>query len=200
MAEKKNFSALLVYRKRGSVVVVRWTLCNPPPAHAPRPLQSAKQLSRIHRRSSFAGIVFRSMNCAIASAGIRTARPQLTRGSFLRSSQARIVAGLSASSSLASLTESNLGISFAPEVDGLDTPYPAKFPQQRRQFGASSLQVIDFLMRNFFEDFSGLPATFRRSIGNELCIERLPATELETCLIHVAVKGYWVTLNLEVSP
>lgn len=48
------------------------------------------------------------MNCAIASAGMRTARPQLTRGSFLRSSQARIVAGFTARTSLASRIESNL--------------------------------------------------------------------------------------------
>jgi hypothetical protein len=45
----------------------------------------------VHRRSSFAGMVFRSMNCATALAGTRTARPQFTRGSFLFASHARIV-------------------------------------------------------------------------------------------------------------
>ena len=46
-----------------------------------------------------------SMNCMIASAGIRTARPQFTRGSFRRRSHARIVAGSSTSMSLASLPD-----------------------------------------------------------------------------------------------
>jgi hypothetical protein len=70
---------------------------------------------QVHRRSSLAGTVLRSINCVIASAGMRTARPQFTRGSFLRDSQALIVAGLSASISLASLIESNLFISLASE-------------------------------------------------------------------------------------
>jgi hypothetical protein len=50
----------------------------------------------------------------MALAGILTARPQLTRGSFLRSSHARIVAGFKLSASLASLTESNFVIWFTP--------------------------------------------------------------------------------------
>jgi len=68
---------------------------------------------RIHRRSSLAGMVFRSINWNTASAGMRTARPQFTRGSFRRSSQARIVAGFTAKTSLASLTLNNFCISLA---------------------------------------------------------------------------------------
>jgi hypothetical protein len=44
-----------------------------------------------HRCPSLAGIVLRSINCVIASAGMRTALPQLTRGSFLLNSHALTV-------------------------------------------------------------------------------------------------------------
>jgi hypothetical protein len=53
------------------------------------------------------------MNLSTASAGMRTARPQFTRGSLRRSSHARIVAGFTAKASLASLTLNNFCISFA---------------------------------------------------------------------------------------
>jgi hypothetical protein len=53
------------------------------------------------------------MNCVIASPGMRTALPQLTRGSFRRSNHARIVAGFTAKASLASLTLNNFCIPLA---------------------------------------------------------------------------------------
>src|ERR1700686_44141 len=61
----------------------------------------------IHRRGSRAGIVLRSINSATASAGMRTARPQFTRGSLRRASQARIVATFKPNASAACLTVSN---------------------------------------------------------------------------------------------
>jgi hypothetical protein len=63
------------------------------------------------------GIVFSVINFSIASAGMRTARLQLTRGSFLRASHARIVAGFTAKTSLASITVSNRVIPFTSQHD-----------------------------------------------------------------------------------
>jgi hypothetical protein len=52
------------------------------------------------------GMVFRSINSWIAAAGMRTARPQFTRGSLRRTSHARSVAGFKPSAFAASSTES----------------------------------------------------------------------------------------------
>jgi len=58
------------------------------------------------------------MNCAIASAGIRTALPQFTRGSFLRSNQARTVDTFRFKASAVSATVSRffIGSSVAHDV------------------------------------------------------------------------------------
>ena len=61
-------------------------------------------------RGSFAGTVLRSMNCAIASAGIRTARPQFTRGSFPLVSQLLTVEILTFNASAVSATVSKFFI------------------------------------------------------------------------------------------
>jgi hypothetical protein len=66
------------------------------------------------------------MNRVIASRGIRTARPQFTRGSFLRSSYALTVAGFTARASAASYTVSNFVMRLTSEWNVVDTPYPAK--------------------------------------------------------------------------
>jgi hypothetical protein len=115
VAIDKDFPISLTNRKRRVPVIVRRAPCDPSTARVPHAFESCENQFGVHRRSSRAGIVLRSINSATASAGIRTARPQFTRGSFLRSSQARIVAGLSASISLASLIESNLLISFTSQ-------------------------------------------------------------------------------------
>jgi hypothetical protein len=65
----------------------------------------------VHLRSTRIGTVFSAMNFSIASAGMRTALPQRTKGKFLRRrSQARRVAGFSPRAALASLIESNFVI------------------------------------------------------------------------------------------
>jgi hypothetical protein len=58
---------------------------------APYTLQPRQHRFNVHPRSALAGIVLRAMNCAIASAGMRTARPQFTRGSFRLASHALTV-------------------------------------------------------------------------------------------------------------
>jgi len=58
-------------------------------------------------RSSRAGIVFRAINLLMASAGMRTARPQFTRGSLRRISHALTVAGFRPKASAVSDTESS---------------------------------------------------------------------------------------------
>ncbi len=108
--------AALANRQARRAVRVRRASCGESGAARPR-MEAIRDFLNPHRRSSLAGTVLRSMNCAIASAGMRTALPQLTRGSFRLASHARIVAGLTASISLASMMESNFVTRFTPGRD-----------------------------------------------------------------------------------
>jgi hypothetical protein len=66
----------------------------------------------VHLRGSRAGIVLRSIKSAMACAGMRTARPQFTRGSLRRDTQARIVETFKPSASAACWTVSSWLILF----------------------------------------------------------------------------------------
>src|SRR5207302_647592 len=88
-----------------------WTACHPTVPLAPHAGQPVKNGFEVHRRSSLAWIVLRSMNCAMASAGMRTARPQFTRGSLRLASHALTVQILTFNASAASATVSRFLIS-----------------------------------------------------------------------------------------
>jgi hypothetical protein len=86
------------------------TPCNPTIPIAPDALEPCQNRFRVHRRSSRAGIVFFSTNSAMAAAGILTARPQFTLGSFRRASHARTVDTFKLKASAASGTVSKFFI------------------------------------------------------------------------------------------
>jgi hypothetical protein len=56
------------------------------------------------------------------------------------------------------------------------------------------------MRKRFLKFLIGARRNFGGPLETSLRIERLSATNLETRLIHIAVEGYWITLNLEVTP
>jgi hypothetical protein len=116
-AMKEHFPVPLAHGQRGAAVRMRRATCHPSAPAAPHPFEPGDNRFRVHRRSPRAGIVFSAMNFSTASRGMRTARPQFTRGNLRFTSQPRTVAGFTASISLASLTESNFVMSFTSARD-----------------------------------------------------------------------------------
>lgn len=93
------------------------------------------------------------MNCAIASSGMRTARPQFTRGSFRRNNHARIVAGFNAKASLASFTESNFVMLFTFQGNSVNSPMQRNFVGEREFSARGALRRLILLEKLFWDFF-----------------------------------------------